>query len=355
MTGESSGHVVLVSRQQGVEALFQEQAADELRQQGFRVSCCGDGDPDLLRGELVLIMGAVGSMRRTSRLLERNPSSDRKVAVWIFEPLPPPDVPMRTLHLASRLSPVHTGRHWTKPFLHFLSRPFDRVLYRPYRHEVSVQLFRFLVDNFAMLERGLRKGWLDRIFTSTEQKRLYLQGLGIEAEFAPVGQQPAFGRDLELQRDIDVVFIGSLKSASRRAELGNLREQLERLGLTVVVPEKPIWGEERTKLVNRAKVLVHLHKMHWDTPWMRWCLAAANGAAVASVPLSVPVPMRPGIDYLSAPINELAGEILSLVRDEPRRRAMVENCQSTIADQMTCAISVSRMTPHLRSLISTGS
>ncbi len=351
MTGDGPDHIILVVRKSGMDKPIQEQVAHELQQHGFSVSCCSDGDTELLKGDVVLMMGAVGSLRRTSALLERNPDPRRKTVMWIFEPLPPPNVPIWKVRLASRLSAVQTGKKWTKPLLHLLSRPFDHLLSHPYRDQVSVQLFRFTVDNFAMIDRGLRKGWLDQILTSTEQKRQYLQSFGISAEFVPIGQQPFFGKVLGVQRDIDVLFIGSLKSSRRRAELDALMNRLRRFGLNVFVPKSPIWGDERTELVNRAKVLLHIHQMQWDTPWMRWVLAAANGAAVASMPLSVPAPMRPNIDFLSAPTDELADQILSLIQDESRRQAMVKECQSTIADHMTCAGAVARIAPRLRLLI----
>jgi hypothetical protein len=109
----------------------------------------------------------------------------------------------------------------------------------------------------------------------------------------------------------------------------------------------PVWGAERTQLVNRAKIVLHLHQYEWDTPWMRWCLAAANGAVVVSEPLLVPEPLRPGLDYAESTADGLAAMITDLARDEPRRAAMLENCRKTIEQHMTQTASLAKLAPRL--------
>ncbi|MFT5651899.1 MAG: hypothetical protein ACI84R_003981 [Candidatus Azotimanducaceae bacterium] len=339
--------VMVVAR----ESPLRQNVAKELGTQGFDVSTCTDGDPAMLSSDIVLIFGAIGSMRRTIPVLERNPDPSRIVVMWVSEPLPAPAMSLGRIRFASLFSPVQTGKAWTKPVLHLLTLPLDYVLHLPYHDLVSVANFRFLVDTFAMLDRGHRKGWLSHVVTSTEEKRQYLESHGIDAQFLPVGQQPFFGEDLHTPRDIDALFIGSLKSKRRRLQMKHLMARLSALGLTTYIPDKPVWGEARTKLVNRAKILVHMHNFEWDTPWMRWNLAAANGAAIASPPLSVPHPMRPGVDYLSASIEELADDIHALVQDEPRRQQMVAACQATMFEHMTCARSVALLARQFDNLL----
>ena len=325
--------------------------AQGLGTHGFKVLTCTDADPAILNCDIVLIVGAIGSMRRTIPMLERNPDPMRIVVMWLYEPLPAPGMSLGRIRLASRFSPVHTGKAWIKPVLHLLTRPLDYVLHLPYRDLVSTNMFRFLIDNFAMLDRGRRKGWLSHVVTSTEEKRQYLESHGIDAQFLPVGQHSFFGEDLHRSRDIDVLFIGSLKSKRRRLQLDQLMSRLAAYGLTTYIPDEPVWGEARTKLVNRAKILLHMHNFEWDTPWMRWNLAAANGAAVASPPLSVPFPMRPNIDYLSASYEELPGAIHDLIQDENRHQQMVVACQTTISEHMTNARSLALLAKQLNNLL----
>lgn len=347
----STPKVMVVARESGVAGSLPQNVAQGLGPYGFNVLTCTDGDPALLKSDIVLILGAIGSMRRTIPLLERNPNPRRIVVMWVFEPLPARVMSKIRVRLASRLSPVQTGKAWTKPVLHLLTRPLDYVLHLPYRDLVSTHMFRFLVDTFAMLDRGQRKGWLSHVITSTEEKRQYLESHGIDAQFLPVGQQSFFGKDMQMSRDIDVLFIGSLKSKRRRRQLDQLMSRLAAYGLTTYIPDGPVWGEARTKLVNRAKVLLHIHNFEWDTPWMRWNLAAANGAAVASQPLSVPYPMQAGVDYLSAPIEDLAAAIRNLTQDESRRQQMVMACQATISEHMTAARSIALLAQKFETLL----
>jgi hypothetical protein len=342
---------MVVARESGIAGSLPQNVAQELGAHGFTASTCTDGDPAMLRCDIVLILGAIGSMRRTIPMLEKNPDPMRIVVMWVFEPLPAPAMSQGRIRLASQFSPVQTGKAWTKPVLHLLARPLDYVLHLPYRDLVSTNMFRFLVDTFAMLDRGQRKGWLSHIITSTEEKRQYLESHGIDAQFLPVGQQSFFGEDLQTPRDIDALFIGSLKSKRRRLQLDQLMSRLAAYGLTTHVPDGPIWGQARTKLVNRAKVLVHMHNFEWDTPWMRWNLASANGAAIASPPLSVPHPMRPSIDYLSAPIEDLAEAIRDLTQDETRRQQMVVACQARISEHMTAARSIALLAQQFDTLL----
>ena len=347
----STPKVMVITRLTHITAPLLHSMAQGLGMHGFEVLTCTDADPAMLNFDIVLIVGAIGSMRRTILMLERNPDPMRIVVMWLFEPLPAPAISLDRIRLATRFSPVHTGKAWTKPVLHLLTRPLDYVLHLPYRDLVSTSNFRFLVDNFAMLERGRRKGWLSHVVTSTEEKCQYLESHGIDAKFLPVGQQSFFGEDLQRSRDIDVLFIGSLKSKRRRLQLDQLMSRLAAYGLTTYIPDEPVWGEARTKLVNRVKILLHIHNFEWDTPWMRWNLAAANGAAVASPPLSVPFPMRPNIDYLSASYEELPDAIHALVQDENRRQQMVVACQTTISEHMTSARSLALLAKQLNNLL----
>jgi hypothetical protein len=235
-----------------------------------------------------------------------------------------------------------------------IALPYDVALAHKWGGGLGARQMRFLVDNASFLFRGLRKGWLDAAFVSTEQKRSLLELWGVSATVLPVGQQPGFGRDIGLPRDIDVLFVGSLKTQKRRNALVDLVSKLRRRGLVAHVPEDVVWGEARTRLVNRSRMMLHLHQFSWDTPWIRWCIASANGAVVVSETLSVPTPLRPGIDYLEAPLESLADEILALSRDEPRRLAMRDACRARIDATMTQAASLDHLARRLTELARKG-
>jgi hypothetical protein len=320
----------------------------ELERRGRPARLFVEGDAAFIDAEAVVLMGSLGSMRRTSRWLRRCRDKRPFVVAWASEPLPPSGIPSWALDLAQALSPVHVGTRWARPLMHFFTYPVHLVIHRfglpaDLRREIGPSTSRFLLENLAFLRLGLRDGWIDAVAVSTEQKRLYLAELGIESTFMPVGQQPGFGRMLDLQRDIDVLFIGNIKTRRRRRRLDHVFAELRKRGLTTYVPRDPIFGEARTRLVNRARIMLNLQNYPWDTPWMRWNLAIANGAVVASEPLSVPWPLRPGADFLSAPIQDLPGAIAALAGNEEGRKTMLENCCATMAREMSLEGSIDRL------------
>jgi hypothetical protein len=83
---------------------------------------------------------------------------------------------------------------------------------------------------------------------------------------------------------------------------------------------------------------------------MRWCLASANGAVMVSEPLSLPDPLRPGIDYMESPLDRISEDIAGLLRDEPRRIAMRDSCKARIGEEMTQAATLDRLAAHLLEL-----
>lgn len=316
---------------------------DGLIRRGFAVAIATDGAAGHPGVRALVLIGFPARFRQTIRMIEAAGARRPRVIVWQYEPLPPPDLPHWACRLGARTSAVQSGRRWAKPLFRTLSAPVDLALTRLTAEPVSGRMLRFLLDNFAVIRTGTLFGWLDVICVSTEQKRAYLAAMGLPAEFLPVGQQPSFGRDLGQARDIDVLFIGSLKSRRRRAALQGFENNARACGLRVVTTTGPVQGEERTRLVNRARVVLHLHQMSWDTPWMRWCLASANGAVVASEPLCHPEPLRPGTDYLSASLAHLDRAIADLVADAGRLDAMRLACRDTLARHMTLDISLDRL------------
>lgn len=328
--------------------------ADGLSQRGLDAQVLPDGADGALAADVVLLVGGPSSLRRTIGAIERAGPARPRVAAWLFEPLPPPEITLPEVRRAVRYSAIRTGRRWMRPIMRLLSRPHDSALARRLGRDLTAGQLRFFLDTASFAFRGTDRGWLDATFVSTLQKQRQLAGWGIASEFLPVGQQPAFGRDLDGPRDIDLLFIGSRKDARRRRTLDAILAAARARGLSVHVPEAPIWGEDRTRLVNRARVLLHLHQFDWDTPWMRWMLAAANGAVVAGEPLSVPDPMRPGVDYLEAPTETLVEEIARLVADEPRRRRMLDDCRARIAATMTQESALDRLAERLTALAASG-
>lgn len=350
MTLPIAPRISLVMRKPDPKNDLPNSVVNGLRRNGLDAHAYNDGDPAVLHGDVVLLLGQPSGCRRTIRQIERtHPQHRPRVGAWLFEPLPPPQMTLPLMRIATSLSALRTGRTWARPFMRVLSFPLDFGLALHLRAGVGAHSLRFLIDSGAFVLRGRDFGWLDAIFVSTEQKRLQLAAWAIPSQFLPIGQQPIFGQDHGRPRDIDVLFVGSVKNRRRKTALAQLTGQLRALGLTVHQPTSPLWGPARTDMVNRAKIVLHMHQYVWDTPWMRWYLATANGAVVASEPLSVPHPLRPGIDYLEA-TPQFARDIAYLAQNETARAAMLAACRTTIETHLLQTHSIDDLSHALRAL-----
>lgn len=107
-------------------------------------------------------------------------------------------------------------------------------------------------------------------YSATNAKRL--RELGMEnVILCPIGYHPSMQRaaiiDSSAAEDIDVLFYGSV-NPRRRAVL----DALDAAGLKVVRPDREfegarpfgLYGEERDRLIARAKVVLNLHYFEWS-------------------------------------------------------------------------------------------
>ena len=204
-----------------------------------------------------------------------------------------------------------------------------------HQHEVDLPMTRTVVETYAALVRAIGEGWLDRPYMSTIGKQRFLAERGIDAGYAPFGYYDGLGEDRQQARDIDVLFIGSLKSGNRGQRLQKILGAIAGTGAQVQVVDGGVYREERIKLLNRTKIVLHVHKYPWDTPWMRWAMAAANGALVVSEPLVDPEPFEAGTHYFEAPAEELPATITRLLADPDLCRAVATHCGDFVRQHFT--------------------
>jgi hypothetical protein len=81
------------------------------------------------------------------------------------------------------------------------------------------------------------------------------------------------------------------------------------------------YGEERTRLLNRTKILLNVMKQPWDDPTFRLLLAAANGALLLSEPVweSSLWSYTPNVHFAACELDQLAESAAYYLHDEPAR------------------------------------
>jgi hypothetical protein len=158
---------------------------------------------------------------------------------------------------------------------------------------------------------------------------------GVPVEVVPYGYSPHIYGALwpSGERDIEVLALGGHSGPT----CGRRREWVERWrkdGLNVTVAED-LWGESRTAMLRRTRVVVEVHRFPGTFVGIRLAMALAAGAAVVSEPMTDPCPFVPGVHFVEADVDRIADEARALLADERRRRCIVEAGQALLAEELT--------------------
>lgn len=190
-----------------------------------------------------------------------------------------------------------------------------------------------------------RNGWLD-VFADISA--IYSQNFsehGLPTIHAPFAASPVWYADLGLERDIDVLWMGMRGTRRRSGILDRLEKELNarsvRFHIADNVRNPFIFGEARTRLLNRAKITVNILRTWWSENSLRFALAAPNRSLIVSEKVLPHSPAyKPGIHYVSTPVEKLAESILYYLEREEERLRIVENAYRFATEEMTFGNSV---------------
>src|SRR6478609_6535418 len=248
-----------------------------------------------------------GYPRALAQLRSLGPRRPR-VVVWMTEPLLPP--------LASGVPwPRRTHREWAKLALR------DRRVMDPRSNERRT---------LALVREGL----VDAVATTTMGRVERFAEIGIEAAWAPLIPAPEASADLGLERDIPVLFLGSMDVPRRRA----IAAQLRRAGIELTAVgdwhDARYWGDDRTRLLNRAAISLNLNRFPGNFPDVRFNLAAANRSLIVSEPVYRPDPYVAGETHVEAEPADLAPAIAHWLADDAGRERMISAAYETVATRL---------------------
>jgi hypothetical protein len=270
-----------------------------LEEAGHRVRQVADGAVDLAATDLVWLEGNANWYPAACRQLMAAARPRRSlVLVWHSEPLPPPraaGLPRPRLHL----------------------REIAKIVLRDAR---ATDVY----SNYFRIRQLARHGLPDVLVVSTGGRREFLAEHGIDARFVPLGYRPAHGRDMGLERDIDTLFLGFLVARGSWFDPTN-------------------WGEERTRLLNRTKILLNLARYPGELSGLRLILGMANKTLVISEPIYNPAPYVAGTHYVSAAIEDIPQTIRYYLAHEDERRRIAAEGHRLVTQEITLARSVSQI------------
>lgn len=312
----------------GISAMISE----ELTGLGHHIVPFVYGSPIPADVDVVLTHGPHGELLPIwQRVAQTSPAVSPVVVHWNTEGLPDLRLPFALMWAIgtgrSRLAQLKHNQHsWFRELVD--SSPIawiDRWMHR----------FRFIGD----YDIAFRKGLLHVLADSSKIYGMIFAQHGIPTLYVPWGSTPSIYADLGLERDINVLWMGVRGTRRRSRMLDRIRRQLGACAIEIYVAdneENPfIFGETRTRFLNRAKITLNITRTWYDDNFSRFAFAASNRSLVVSEPL-LPhcTDYKAGIHYVSAPIDRLVESIVYYLTHEDERQRIVENAYRLVTTKL---------------------
>lgn len=299
-----------------------------LEELGHDVTQVADGAIDASPRDVVWIWGNANWYPRAMRTLAALPSERRPaVVVWHSEPLP-----------YSKAAGLPRARLHPREIAKIMLR--DARATDPY-------------SNAWRLRELAKHGLPDVLAVTSEAQREFLSDAGIACVVAPIGYHPTLGRDLGLERDIDVLFLGALEVPRRKRAIRALRREGIDLQAVGDWGDPRYWGEDRIRLLNRARILLNLSRHPGQYSGERLVLGMANRALVVSEPIYRPDPFAPGEHFVACGLTDMAGVVRHYLRHEDERDALARRGHAFVTTELAMSRSVNRILDTLARRLST--
>ena len=320
-----------------------------------------DGDPEALKADALIMFGSCAGFVRYPRLLagtQRRPVT----ALWHVEPLPPVGLTAR----AERIGMMLSMCNWNKlpepcltavrclPFHNSLRDAARWILARGIKKELAEatgpreygdihhrQLYHAM-DHYAWFKRVYSRNWCDFVFVSTVARCEFLNSRDIPCGYLPLGYHRGWGDNLGTERDIDVLFIGQVKRTRRRNLVKTIRRELESRGIRLVTVEEGCFGEQRTRVLNRAKIVLDIVMTPWEMPVTRLLMGMGCGALVVSTWMGDPCPFGKE-HFVQTDTGDLADAVVYYLEHDEERQEIVDAAHRFVTEELTLSKAVSQI------------
>lgn len=304
--------------------------ADCLQRLGYQAAPCAYDDP-AHDADVLFSHGPLGRLQHITAFLSRRSVEARPAWIhWNTESSPNLRLPWRCMLLAgrlrARLDRLHDDGSRRAALLRIPPlRWVDRRFYK----------FRYLGEYAYALERGYMTLLAE---CSNVFAELYRRG-GWPCVYAPWGLLHDSHERLDLERDLDVLWIGKRRTRRRSAVIDRIRARLSACGTTMHVIDgidQPfVFGRARTLLLNRATITLNVLPTWYDGGLSyRFPLAAANRSLVVSdVALPHAPHLRPNVHYVEALAGELVDAIRHYLHAPAERERIVEAAYRSVIQE----------------------
>lgn len=311
---------------------------DELVALGHQASYFAYDAPIPREVDIIFTFAPYGAFLPIASQLAHIPLAQRPTLVhWNTEGIPD----LRMPHLL--MNAVSYWRSWMGRVIEAREAKLPAALRRRLLTLQNTRMlrFRYVGDYYY----AYKQGWL-HIFadSSVVYGQLHTRH-GLPTRYMPWGSVPRWYADLNLVRDIDVLWMGKRGTRRRSDLLDRVRAELRPHGVEVYVAdnvENPyIFNDERIYFLNRAKITLNITRTWYDDNFSRFSMAAPNRSLVVSEPMLPHCPeFEAGVHYVAAPIERLAETIVHYLRHEDERAAIVENAYQLVTTQLTMRNSI---------------
>lgn len=298
---------------------------EEVARAGYTPAAFGFDQPVPADAGLALTFAPYGAFLPLARQVGLRPPHARPLlAHWNFEGIPNPRLPWSLVY------PLSVARSR----LGSMSLVQQRML-----------RFRYVGDYFY----AYRRGWLQVLAVVSEIYARHYQQHGLPAHFVPWGTSPRWYDDLQLERDIDVLWFGKRRNARRSGLIDAVRAVVEQRGYRMLVVDGVahpfIFGKQRTEILNRTKIVLNAKTLAHNSGFtFRFHMAAGNRALVVSEEFVRHVSRyESGTHYATAPPAQLASTVLYYLEHPNERRALAENAYNLVTREMTLGSSIRQL------------
>jgi len=335
---------------------------DTFSQLGFHTTLLSDGTATVSQADVLLLVGNCLHFTRIAQLLSSIGNSRPKTILWLLEPLAPPGMTQHAQRIGLALAKC--DRKNLPPFLLALLRAtiprhrklqyaarevltllFNREMKRQgwqFSSELCAEALHLPVLQHLWLKQHFPATWCDIVFASTVPRCRLLTSTGINAKYLPLGYDVRWGRPLSMVRDIDVLFLGTLRNRKRLAAVRKLKKRLTSDGLKLTIADNGFYGEKRTRLLNSTKIVLDLVRVPWEMPTMRLLMSMGCGAMVVTNWTGEPTPFS-SRHLVRAKTEDIPQTVAYYLAHENERQAIAQAAYNYLTERLTMRNSILKM------------
>ena len=289
--------------------------------------------------DIVLTYGPFGSLTPITNQLAAISLHERPMFIlWLTEQFPNPNLPEWLRYSASTLR-IELERAG------YISENGAEWQIRPGANWILSKGSRFRY--YGELHWLRKAGILTILVTPSQWTANFLRQKNFDPVVACIRFELCGNSDLGIKRDIPVLWLGKTGSKRRERLLRQVRSELSAQGIEMMVidgVENPsIFGEERTKLLNRTKIALNLLREPWDDNSLRFFFAAENHVLIVSEPSLPHSPFLPGTHVVEVPVEQITDTICYYLSNDKERQKITESAYQLVTNELTLENSLSKI------------